>query len=126
MAGNQSPEDGEREVSIESRIRLALEPFEYKVYPDTYNGPDKTYFVFNYNTIPGDFGNNRPNYERVLIQLHLFCPHDFNTVLLRKDIKLALLYAGFTYPSMLNANEENCQHWVFECEIAEAVDDGED
>ena len=113
-------------MSIESRIRLALEPFEYKVYPDTYNGKDETYFVFNYNTIPDDFGGNQPWYDRALIQVHLFCPHELNTVQLRKEIKLALLGAGFTYPSMINASEENAQHWVFECEIAEAVDDGED
>jgi len=112
-------------MSIESRIRLALAPFEYKVYPDTYNGPDKTYFVFNHNTIPDDFGSNLPWHERALIQVHLFCPHTFDSVKLRKDIKLALLDAGFTYPSMTNASDEDGQHWVFEFQTAEAVDDGE-
>ena len=113
-------------MSIESRIKLALEPFEYKVYPDTYNGPDKTYFVFNYNTIPDDHGNNKPNHERALIQLHLFCPHGFNSVQLRKDVKMALLNAGFTYPFMTDAGDEDGQHWVFEFEATEVVDGGED
>lgn len=122
MAGDQSAEDGEREVSIESQIRTALASFEHKVYPDTYNGSDKTYFVFNHNTIPDDFGSNQPNHERALIQVHLFCPHTFDSVKLRKDIKLALLGAGFTYPSMTNASDEDGQHWVFEFQVAEATD----
>lgn len=124
MAGNQGAEDGEREMSIESRIRTALASFEHKVYPDTYNGSDKTYFVFNYNTIPDDFGGNQPWHDRALVQVHLFCPHDLNTVQMRKDIKLALLGAGFTYPSMINASDADSQHWVFEFETVEAVDDG--
>ena len=125
MAGDQSAEDGEREVSIESRIRLALDALGYKVYPDTYDGSDKTYFIMNYNTIPDDFGCNQPQHERALIQVHLFCPHTFDSVKLRKDIKLALLGAGFTYPSMTNASDEDGQHWVFEFQVAEATD-GED
>lgn len=122
MAGDQGAEDGEREVSIESRIRLALDALGYKVYPDTYNGPDKTYFVMNHNTIPDDFGSNRPWHERALIQVHLFCPHTFDSVQLRKDTKLAIFKAGFTYPSMVNANDEDGQHWVFEFQTAEATD----
>lgn len=109
-------------MSIESRIRLALATFEHKVYPDTYNGKDEAYFVFNYNTIPDDFGNNQPNHERALIQVHLFCPHGFNSVQLRKDVKLALLHAGFTYPYTTNASDEDGQHWVFEFQVAEATD----
>lgn len=122
MAGDQSAEDGEREVSIESRIRLALDALGYKVYPDTYNGPDKMYFVFNYNTTPDDHGDNQPNHERALIQVHLFCPHTFDSVKLRKDIKLALLGARFAYPYMTNASDKDGQHWVFEFQTAEAID----
>ena len=122
MDGNQSTEDGERKMTVESRIRTALASFEHKVYPDTYNGSDKTYFIMNYNTIPDDFGCNQPQHERALIQVHLFCPHGFNSVQLRKDIKLALLGAGFTYPSMTNASDEDGQHWVFEFQVAEATD----
>ena len=109
-------------MTIESRIRTALASFEHKVYPDTYNGSDKTYFVFNYNTIPDDFGCNQPQHERALIQVHLFCPHGFNSVQLRKDVKLALLHAGFTYPYTTNASDEDGQHWVFEFQVAEATD----
>ena len=127
MAGNQSAKDGERTMSIESRIITALASLGYKIYPANYDGADETYFVFNHNTLPDDFGNNQPQHERALIQVHFFCPHDFNSVKARKDAKLALLQAGFTYPYMTDAGDKDGQHWVFECQIAEAVEmDGED
>ena len=125
MVRNQSAKDGERKVSIESRIRAALVPLGYKTYPATYDGAEETYFVFNHNTLPDDFGNNQPQHERALIQVHFFCPHDFNSVKARKDVKLAMLNAGFTYPYMTDASDKAGQHWVFEFETAEAVD-GED
>lgn len=113
-------------MSIESRIIVALAPLDYKVYPNNYDGADEIYFVFNYNTFGDDYGDNRPQHEKALIQVHLFCPHEFNSVQLRKSAKLALLYAGFTYPNMTDASGKEGQHWVFECEIAEGVEYGED
>ncbi len=112
-------------MSIESRIKGALAPLGYKTYPGNYDGADEVYFVFNHNTFGDDYGNNRPQHERALIQVHLFCPHDFNGVQTRKSVKLALLGAGFTYPSLTDAGDKDGQHWVFEFETAEAVD-GED
>lgn len=126
MAGNQSAKGGEREVSIEKKIKNALAPLGYKIYPNNYDGADEIYFVFNHNTLPDDFGDNAPRHERALIQVHFFCPHDFNSVQTRKDVKLALLYAGFTYPYMTDASDKDGQHWVFETETAEGVQDGED
>jgi hypothetical protein len=127
MAGNQSAKGGERPVSIESKIKTALNSLGYKIYPGNYNGADETYFVFNHNTLPDDFGDNAPRHERALIQVHLFCPHGFNSVKTRKDAKLALLGAGFTYPNMTDASDKDGQHWVFETETAEGVsEDGED
>jgi hypothetical protein len=122
MAGNQGSKEGER-VSIESKIKSALEPLKYKVYPNTYSGPGTTpYFVFNFDTIPDDFGNNKPKHERALVQVHLFCPHEFDSVTLRKNVKKNLSKAGFTWPVTTNASDENGQHYVFECQIAEGTD----
>lgn len=113
-------------MSIEQRIRTALASLGYKIYPGNYDGADEVYFVFNHNTFPDDFGSNAPQHERALIQVHLFCPHDFNSVRTRKSVKVALLGAGFTYPSMTDASDKDGQHWVFEADVAEGVElDGE-
>ena len=81
--------------------------------------------MFNHNTFGDDYGNNVPQHERALIQVHLFCPHEFNSVSSRKSIKMALLGAGFTYPNMTDASDKEGQHWVFECQSAEGVDYGD-
>ena len=122
MVRNQGTKKGEREMSVESKIKTALNSLGYKIYPGNYNGADETYFVFNHNTMPDDFGDNKPQHERALVQVHLFCPHEFNSVKLRKDTKAALLGAGLTYPSMTNAGDEDGQHWVFESQIGVEVD----
>ncbi len=124
MARNKGKEDGECPLSIEKKIKDAIEPLGYSVYPNNYDGDDETYFVFNHNTVPGDFGNNVPQHERALIQVHLFCPHTFNSVTLRKNIKKNLSDAGFSWPYMTNASEKDNQHYTFECEDAEGVTDG--
>lgn len=121
MDGNQSAKDGECKVSVESTIKGALESLG-KVYPNNYDGADEVYFVFNHNTMPDDFGDNKPNHERALVQVHLFCPHKFNSIKLRKDTKKALVNAGLTYPYMTNASDSEGQHWVMECEIANGED----
>ena len=109
-------------MSVESKIITALNPLGYSVYPQSYNGTDTIYYVFNLGTIPDDFGDNKPRHERALIQVHLFCPFTFNSVTLRKNTKKHLSNAGFVYPYMTDASDENGQHWVFECEIAESTD----
>jgi hypothetical protein len=109
-------------MSVESKIKTALNSLGYKIYPGNYDGADETYFVFNYNTMPDDFGDNQPHHERALVQVHLFCPHEFNSVKLRKDAKAALAGAGFIYPGMTNAGDKDGQHWVFECQIGVGMD----
>jgi hypothetical protein len=122
MAGNQSAKDGECKMSIESKIKTALNSLGYKIYPGNYDGADETYFVFNYNTMPDDFGDNKPQHERALVQVHLFCSHEFNSVNLRNDAKEQIFNAGFTWPYMTNAGDEDGQHWVFESQIGVGVD----
>lgn len=115
MVGDQSAKDGERKVSIESRIRTALVPLGYKTYPATYDGADETYFVFNYTIIPDDYADDEANHERYLVQLHLFAPHTLNTVTTRKSIR-NLIQAAFMRPSEMPAHDELKQHYVYEFE----------
>ncbi len=109
-------------MSIESRIKAALASFGYPTYPNAYSGSEPNYFTFNYNTFGDDHGDNKPQHEKALIQVHFFCPNDFDSVATRKIIKRKLYESGFGYPKMTPAGNENDQHWVFECESAEGVD----
>ena len=122
MAGDQSKKAGERKMSLESRLESALSYFGYPAYPDTYAGSEPNYFTFNYNTFGDDHGDNQPQHEIALIQVHFICPNDFNSVATRKTIKLKLFEAGFGYAEMTDASDKTGQHWVFEVDLAEGVD----
>lgn len=113
-------------MSINQRIMDALSDFGYPVSPTVYEGEAEQYFVFNYSTMGADFGDDAPQQEKYLVQVHFFCSPSFNSVGRAKQIKRKLFAAGFTWPEMTNASDRDGQHLVFECEAAEGVDpDGE-
>lgn len=106
-------------MSINQTIKAALEPIVVVVKPDIYKGNQKEYVVFNYAELPEDFGDNKPNAIRYLIQLHWFLPSDVSPTTKKKQIKNALLNAGFTYPIVTNATDEDGRHYVLECEYVD-------
>ncbi len=103
-------------MSIASTVRDALAFTSYPVAQNLYTGAESRYFVFNYQTVPLAHADDSPDYERVLMQVHLYCPNTMNTMTLKKQVKDALENAGFTYPSSENVGDETAQHIVFECE----------
>ena len=80
MAGNQSAKDGERKVSIESRIRAALVTLGYI---SRYLRRRGDILWFNHHTLPDQifFGQNRPQPPNGrLIQAQFFwLQMDFNS-----------------------------------------------
>lgn len=112
-------------MSVESRIKSALSPIVAAVEVNAYKDKSDTYITFNVGNVPTDYGDDEPQHEKHLVQVHLFCPHTLNTVDLRKSIKLALKQAGFTYPSETPASNEEQQHMVFECQDAGGVNCGD-
>jgi len=108
-------------MSIESDLKTALAQFGFPVVRNIYTGAEPAYFVLTINAMPTAFADNEPRYERNLIMVHLYCPHTQDTTALRKNIKVALQSAGFTYPAELDASDGEKQHVVFECQDARAV-----
>lgn len=113
-------------MSLNSRIVKALDGLTPSpAHADTYKGPDALYIVFNITEIPADFGDDDAGHYRALVQVHLYAPHELNTVKLRREIKAAIVAAGFTRPSVTPASDERGQHYVFEFEDVEAVEEAE-
>lgn len=108
-------------MSMNRKIIDTLLPLGLPTQPDQYTGEAKTYFVFNCTSLPDDFGDNAPQHERYLVQVHLFAPDTLNTLDIRKQCKQLLFAAGFTFPAMVDASNEDGQHWVYECELGVAV-----
>lgn len=113
-------------MSINQKIITALSSFGDPVSPGIYQGAEERYFTFNFSTTGADFGDDAPQQEKYLVQVHFFCSLSFNSVGRAKKIKQKLFTAGFTWPTMANASDQDGQHLVFECEAAEGVElDGE-
>lgn len=115
-------------MTVNQIILAALAPLGHPVAPDVYAGKERTYFSFNYNALGALYADDRPQYEQYLVQVHLFCPADWDSVSLRKETKHRLFCAGFTWPEETNAGgsygevKREGQHYVFECEIEEGVE----
>jgi|GEM_PF-567291 len=117
-------------MSVDKRIINALSTLA-PVDRDELSDWSAPGFTFNYDTLPISFRNNRPSYERYLVQVHLFCPVDFNHLKLRADAKEALFKAGFAWPDEINVGPDKeipgdvtLQHFVYETECTERIDAG--
>ena len=117
-------------MSIESRAKEAVASFAPFWTEDSWDGSEDekrgTYLIFNATSMPHVFADGEVPYERYICQLHLFAPRAKNTVKLRKQIKKALYAAGFTWPHVEPANDEDGAHYVFEFQGLESTEEAED
>lgn len=116
--------------SVAEELRGILEPLGLPVAQTTYTGKEPVYIVFNYATVPEMYADDGPQYERYLIQVHLFAPVAVNTRKTERGIKRALLDAGYQYPSTVDASDDTrgasgaTRHRVFETETVRWCGDG--
>ena len=106
-------------MSLNTVIRAAITPIVTECVPDQYGGTATEYCTFNYSEIPDAFGDESPGAIRYLVQLHYFLPTGTNPYAKKKQLKNALLSAGFTYPSVTNASDADGQHYVLEAEYCD-------
>lgn len=104
-------------MTLNRRIIAALSPAGLPVYPDIYPGKESSYYTFHYDLLPRQPADNRPLFYLALIQVHLHAPLKQDTVSLRGQTVRLLTGNGFLWPEIVNATDENGQHFVFETEI---------
>ena len=118
--------------SIEKLLKSTLTVFGIPVYQSVYPGDEyekaspTEYIVFNYDTVPVCYGDNEPEYDLYLVQVHLFAKLDVNIRRRLAEIKIALVQAGFDYPSTEDASNEDAsnagwRHKVLETVISDGV-----
>lgn len=112
-------------MSAAERITAALAPLGL----DTDNGISRSeadeYIVFRADTLPTGYADDRPQYERALVQVHYYAPAAGSASAVTERIKRALFDAGFTWPAVTDASDADGRHLVFECEDAEWIDYGD-
>lgn len=103
---------------IDDRIRAAVEPLVAVCVPDLYTGDEQEYCTYNYNEIPAAFGDSRPHAVRYLVQVHWFLPLKRRPYPKKKALCRALgtMQGCQTWPTIVNANDELGQHYVYEFE----------
>lgn len=102
--------------NVDTALKNALAPFGLPLESSIYHGEEKKYITYNYSTVPMDFGDDEPERERYLIQVHIFSPLSENINALVRDIKQALFAADFSFPESIPASTANERHIVLETE----------
>ncbi len=106
-------------MSIDERIRTALQPIVSTVSPNLYDGPETEYIVYQYDEAGILYAGDRPRMILFRLMVHLFLPTGQNPRSLKRRIREALHEAGGTWPAVTNAGDRDGQHYVFECEMME-------
>jgi len=106
-------------MSLNQIIKSAVEPIVPVCVPDLYTGEAEEYCTFNYTEKADCFGDDEPEVIVYLVQLHWFLPTGQNPLAKKKAIRRALMAADFTCPEVLHADDEDGQHYIFECEYVD-------
>lgn len=106
-------------MSIDERIRTALLPIVETVSPNLYEGTETEYIVYQYDEAGILYAEDRPRMILCRLMVHLFLPTGQNPRSLKRRIREALHDAGGTWPAVINANDREGQHYIFECEMLE-------
>ena len=115
-------------MSVESRLVDAVgifgDPVEKaQLYAAASERP-RRYYTFVCESFGDDFGDDEPGCERWLVSVHLFAPVGESCLQQVRKTKHALFRAGFTWPRTIDAADQAEQHYVFECEALEPIEDG--
>ena len=110
-------------MTVNERLKAALEPLGEPMAPGTYTGPAETYITYNYGLIPAQSGDNWPLLYRALVQVHVVGPIGKPITPLVKRVMGALMGNEFTAPEVEPAGDQERQHMVIESECLVAAAD---
>lgn len=107
-------------MTVNEKIKNALEPFGLPITADFFGGDAEEYFTFNYaDDRSEDFGDDEPLHVVAYMQIHYFSPMERDYLSMKREVRKALFKAGFTYPEVTDATiiSDRIRHLVFECSI---------
>lgn len=111
-------------MSVNELLRSAVLPIVPVCEPNNYDGPDKEYCVFRFDDSPAVFSDGYPAAIISPVIMDWYLPKNQNPLKKKRQICKAICDAGFTYPYVTNASDENSQHYVFEFELGSGDDLG--
>ena len=106
-------------MSINELIRDAVLPIVPICEPDSYEGDAAEYCTFHYSEFPTLFADGTPDAILYSVMLHWFLPRGADPTKKKAKLRRAIFEAGCTYPSTINASDNDAQHYVFEFQYAD-------
>lgn len=103
-------------MNISERIRSAVTPVVQECEPNEYTGSSLEYAVFTFTELPVLHADGKPGAIRYLIQIGYYLPHGVNPHAKLKSLQNSIFEAGFTYPSVTNASDDEGQHYALSFE----------
>lgn len=96
------------------------------VYPDFYGGEEPKYLTFNFpDEVGALFGDNRPHFTLVYVQVHLYLPDKEPYQEEKMQICKELKAAGFGWPEVTILHERDIEkrHLIFETKIKRRIEE---
>ena len=116
-------------MTVEARVKAALDvfggPVEKSVLAAAAKRHPSRYYTFSCDSFGANYGDDEPGCERCLAHIHLFAPLNQDCFRQIRDTKRALFRAGFTWPEVADATDQDGQHFVFECETVQPIEEDE-
>lgn len=113
-------------MSPDAILREALTPIVPTVVPHVYRGEDLEYITYNYSTLPALDADSAPRAAIHLLQIHWYLPaapegsvNNVNPNAKKLLISAALAGVFGTWPEIVDASDEDGQHYVFELQAME-------
>ncbi len=103
-------------MSVNARIINAVTPVVPTCVPNIYRGKEPEYCTFNYFTAPAALGENTPGAIVYNCQLHYVLPYGDDPTSTVGRLCAAIGQAGFTWPGVEDASDEDGLHFVLEFE----------
>lgn len=111
-------------TNIDACLREVLLPYGLEIETPIYRGTANKYITYNYTTVPESFGDDAPEREKYLIQIHLVTSLNDNIHAMVRSIKKALSEADFSYPESCDISSADERHIVLETEAHGEIDYG--
>lgn len=104
-------------MNTDEILSKALAPlFGDRAVPKKYTGKALEYVTWNSWSVPVVWAEGLPAAARHPTMVHYYLPAGVNPNSMLVRISLALSQAGFTWPSIADASDDEGQHYVLECE----------
>lgn len=95
-------------MTVNEKIIEALKEFGMPIALNHYSGKENRYIEFDlYDDSGALFCDDAPEFDIIYVQVHVFLPAEEPYLKLKKDIRQALMEAGFCYADITESVDSN-------------------